>query len=618
MLFRADDIFLGSGGNSPGLDVLRTGEIQRLVDLPAGHSAYAIDLAPQGNALAIGTKTGFLYWLAPTADDAPLALPDPLFQGAPVLSMCFVDGLRLVVSDAAGRCLCWEGPDATRPRLMHSNQGVICALVRLSSDRHAGLSVLGGLFVWNGHGELLDQMSVPAPPPARVQLCCWPAAATVVYPGCNGQLVFADLLRREVSQVAAHQGSFQALAVRGARLITVGHGDDPIKCWRVDGTCERVVAADLRGVIAAAAVHDLPEDLLLLGRTGEVQVCSLSDASRRRSIRAPDDRIYRSLWTADEATRAFLQRQRETEEAQVIAVQIAQRSSRGEDEGVEALHRRLQQLHYRHVSLALRARAAHRHDNVVGELSAYHGLDAMLPAGSAATESLTRRAELSARVWQLQAAYEQYGRLAQSTGDPEAVRLAGEMATRLAAVSSGPHVIEAELPMKTLIQAAEAMGRPIVGRFRLDTWKAFVCSGAVICGEELIAKCSELRAESRWSGLPEGVSQRTHWVSAQATELVELIVFASQQGLGLGVKLVGDGRQTVAQLYVLFDSGPISGDEAVIARNQRCLATVEQVESKETLSMRQLFDIRDMVRTALRRILSKSRWQSQDPLGGRS
>lgn len=80
MLFRADDIFLGSGGNSPGLDVLRTGEIQRLVDLPAGHSAYAIDLAPQGNALAIGTKTGFLYWLAPTADDAPLALPDPLFQ----------------------------------------------------------------------------------------------------------------------------------------------------------------------------------------------------------------------------------------------------------------------------------------------------------------------------------------------------------------------------------------------------------------------------------------------------------------------------------------------------------------------------------------------------------
>jgi len=103
------NMFLGAGGRTPRVDILGddAAQVETLLELPEGHSAYAIDVSPDGTSIAVGTKEGDLY-IVSFADDSDRAQDQyvaKLIQGAPILSACFVDNTQVAVSDVAGRCL---------------------------------------------------------------------------------------------------------------------------------------------------------------------------------------------------------------------------------------------------------------------------------------------------------------------------------------------------------------------------------------------------------------------------------------------------------------------------------------------------------------------------------
>ena len=61
------NILLGRGGDEPGLDVYGaiSGVRETILSLEKRQSIYAVDVSPDGNIIAVGTKTGDIYWLTP-------------------------------------------------------------------------------------------------------------------------------------------------------------------------------------------------------------------------------------------------------------------------------------------------------------------------------------------------------------------------------------------------------------------------------------------------------------------------------------------------------------------------------------------------------------------------
>ena len=136
--------FLGAGGNNPRVEAINTdsGEIKKFIELPPMHSAYALDIDIERGTLAVGIKGGLVYIINSDQnleDEAPLQY-ETLVQGAPILSVCWINKSILVASDIAGRCLLWDTDRESSPQPLETMEGVICSLLNLPDDKLAGFS----------------------------------------------------------------------------------------------------------------------------------------------------------------------------------------------------------------------------------------------------------------------------------------------------------------------------------------------------------------------------------------------------------------------------------------------------------------------------------------------
>ena len=102
-----DFLLMGSGGAEPGLYRVGGGApVECLAGLPAGHSAYAIDVDVDEGRIAVGSRRGRIDLLS-WSEGSGASVTHTLAQGAPILSLCLLSRSRLASADAAGRCLLW-------------------------------------------------------------------------------------------------------------------------------------------------------------------------------------------------------------------------------------------------------------------------------------------------------------------------------------------------------------------------------------------------------------------------------------------------------------------------------------------------------------------------------
>ena len=227
------DLLLGRGGQQPGIDRLPPNEtdVMRLLELPPGCSVYAVDADATGTTIAAGSRAGTIHFLHGENSVC-------LEQGAPVLAVCLLDGLRLASTDTLGRCFLWQPlKDRQHPRSMATEGGRICSLLGLPDGRLLGLSSEGRLLWWDTRtGEMVQSLDCPAPPEklALVRLLRWPDRNIIVYPAIGGQVALCILEKHRIRTWDAHEGDCcYAAFFAGASLCTIGRADGLMRVWGV-------------------------------------------------------------------------------------------------------------------------------------------------------------------------------------------------------------------------------------------------------------------------------------------------------------------------------------------------------------------------------------------------
>ena len=217
-------------------------QVSPLIELAAGRSVYALDVAVDVCILAFGTRDGHVQVLQVADSNCAEASPSGYRWdvGAPVLSVCISDTGHIITSDKAGRCLVW---DATTPKAppsrLECGGRTICSLRRIADGTVAGLASDGQMLRWIPlTGELISSVAGRRPPRpvALVDLGYWATQNTLFCPADDGDLVLWNLDKDHVTVNHVHDGGFFVADVAGEQLLTVGRHDGRVICWSVDGT----------------------------------------------------------------------------------------------------------------------------------------------------------------------------------------------------------------------------------------------------------------------------------------------------------------------------------------------------------------------------------------------
>lgn len=555
-------ILLGSGGARPAVDIydVDAGCPRRLLELPHGHSVYAIALdSHELNVAAVGTKGGRVYWLQESRDNESTTASSRVFtQGASVLSIDFVQPDQVVASDSAGRCLLWNRNDGDSAAHLSTDGQVVCALRKLDGDMLAGVSTAGAVVSWDlARGSSPRILPAPAPSPwcALVRLTPWPQASVWAYPSCDGRLVFYDPNEHQVRCITAHDGEYYAVFVLNDDLITIGWQDGRLKRWHPG---ERIPATQMPappGVISAAVFSDRDLGLLLVRESGEVGAYRLdSDKLQLEHFVRGDFRAVAG--PPSDAVHAALARHH-ADEARGLAQCIKASLAKGATEDVTELHTRLVELQYEHVSLLLRAEQCRLQEDFVGELRAYRDLLGLLPLGARASlPSVAHYATLLERAWQ----HEEACNLLRSAGAPDNGLMSQfeRLKSYSTALTEADVVVQSDTDVGVILAVAGVLGKTLTARFQIHELPAMPCREVKLSANQIVAKYERVRQEEA-GGLPPALASRVTWLTRQAIEQVDLVTFDGEppegvEGLQLALKVLDAGLQAVVVPVILVDA----------------------------------------------------------------
>lgn len=571
-------IVLGAGGPRARIDVLNAclAQAETRLDLPGGHSVYAVALSPDGTELACGTRGGSIYWIA-NGESGQAQHPLRAHQGAPILSVCYADPDHVVSSDTAGRCFLWRTRSDAGPLSLPTSQHVVCSLLPLDDGRIVGLSTVGDLLFWRrAERDLIEvaEVAAPAPVSALVNLVYWRAARALAYPGRDGQLVVFDLGGADTRILSAHEGEFYAVTEVEDDLLSIGLKDERLARWGVGHDEPAITLEAPAGVTSCALAGIDPSHLTVTHTDGSASVCTIEPSQLRveARFRTAEYRVAVGFsWRRHrEHQRAQLQR-----EAGTLAAAIESQLERGELEGLDDLHTRLSALGFRHVSLSLRATQHRLADNPIGELRACAELASLLPQNaSESTEWLERYAELLTRFGQFPEAFGLNSRITAAASGLECNPQDATFAEATSALERGDCVVETDVPILTLIEAAGAIGRPFSGRFIMLKLDLRHCRDVRLSTADILEKYNYVRSQMSVGRLPPANCETTRWLRRNTCERVELLTIGGTDtteaaGLELGLRVAGTRSQTAVETMVLFGVRQRQANEPVESHNQR-------------------------------------------------
>ena len=590
--WQSENVFLGRGGSSPGVSVydIETCEISHMLSLPDRQSVYALALSPDGRRLAAGTRGGLLHHACnsvPSGDDDGIGIRK-ITHGFPILSMCFLDRDTVAVSDIVGRCLAWHLEGTPQARQLPTGGSVVCSLFRLAADRLAALTLGGRLLVWQWlTGEILLDRPVPVPPDlcALVKPAYWASADVWVWASQKGLAAMYDAGRDDVKTVRAHDSELYALAPCHDELLTVGRDDGTLKRWRYDGSAPVGRCGAPRGAIAMTAWADPEPKIILADDRGTAGVYDLAGGTLR-FISGLNGRDFRVILGPDQGRLAASLRQRRMQQAQEITDRIRENHADRGSEQVEQLHEQLIALGYEHQSLALRAEAARRDDDMVSELKYSRQAVALVSEKEpGAYGFLVRHAALLESVWQLRAARDLCGRLVQEYPGEALHERLQHLEGYLTAMEKGDYVIESDLSLRLLAQSACVMETPFCGRHLLGQDTPISTGVPGISASILIAEYQQLCAESPGVPLPSAYEAMLWWFSRARLERVRMVLFDGGEsspipGLEFGIKLYDAGLQTVLVPVALFNADVGSENASPAEHNRNVSRLLDKLDTR--------------------------------------
>ncbi|MCK4341186.1 MAG: hypothetical protein KAY37_05620 [Phycisphaerae bacterium] len=609
-------MYLGRGHKTPGVSVYEpvSGGLHDVLNLQATESVYALVAEDANNTAVVGTKAGLLHFAqhVTAGDSGAWQVNRSVVHGAPILSLCWIGAPHVVVSDTEGRCYVWNCNTKEPPQALPTRREAICALVARDQTHLMGLSTSGELLTWHLPTRQLTGLEHGPPPPAisaLAKLTWWPAAEAMVYPARGGQLVTWRPLDDEVHTVDAHDGEFYAIVPLEVELLTIGLRDRCARLWRPRGSVARFKGKAPAGITSAALVGSNPARIIAINERGEACVCRLVECRLHVESRLPGGN-YRVVVgpTWDELNRDETQRRRV--EVEGLANAIRERMACNELDEVGILHERLAALGYQHVSLALRAAQARDEGDLLSELKAYAALVHGLPPHAAESrESFARYAGLLEATWQFEEAL-LFSQRAEALGADHDAPASRRLSTEYAKIlRGGDWVVEPDLPLVSLIDAATAADKPFQGLFVLRTLGESRSRGAQLTPQAIVQKYDQERNKAGREPLPRARHRTVCWLTRNRREHFDLVLIeagpkAGFAGLVFCVKVVNAGLQTVMVPAVLFKAPSRKATTSAVRHNQRVHQRLSNVSSAARANG-WLDRVDRAMRCALRRLLTE-------------
>jgi hypothetical protein len=608
-------VFLGKGGSAPGLAALSTSDAppEPWLELPPGHSVYAIGVDADPGRIALGTRAGTIELLTDFQPECPehLAHRDALEQGAAVLSICWLPDGVLTGADEAGRCLLWDLPnDPHRPLALETAGHDVVALAAGADGSPLGLSACGGLLLWDRDGyELQEVLEAPCParPLALARLVYWPQAHAMAYAGVDGSLVLWDAEHGRVLACEAHEGPYHAVFVLDERLVTIGGTEAAL--WDAPGQRTTFRHHITEEIVAGWGLPLDRDAFILVGKEGGVSVHRMED-SKTRLIRSWPQQDVRTLGgcpvTCIEPLRARNREQR----AGRTRDEILRRIGTGEPGDLEPLHEELEQLGYVSLSLGLRAGHLQQQDRWIEELGVRHELFSALPEGDPRSRrSVHRYIQLLRRGWRLReaAAVQLLDELDVRTADVRWLRECDQ------AMRSDMWVVEPGIALEELIDAADVIGQPFVGGWVREALDTSALPGLQLSAQQFVQKYERIRQDSA-KGLPVASAQSLWWISEALPLRAEAVILTSDEnhvdgGIEIVMRLEGTGLLTSVVPFLIFRAGRNAERSDPGQHNQRLCNALAGATRSPVLSG-WLREVHRVVRHVLQRLQSEacSRW----------
>ena len=587
---QADTIILGTGGQTPRVELFDgdSGETRKIIELDTGHSAYAIDIDSESGRIAVGTKGGLLYVVPNAHNEDPMKSTSrmKLVQGAPVLSVCWINKTLLAVSDTAGRCLLWHTNQDRDPQSLQVMEGDICCLSRLSDSTLAGLSSEGNLLFWQTmESQLITTVHVPKPPSkkALVRMVYWPVNKALAFPGPEGHLTIFYLENGTKKDLDGHMGDFYAVSLWRENLLTVGMEDGYLKIWQPETDKPKHEIKVPKGIISAGFTGTSKHNILLIDKQGKAGTYSLGD-SNLQLIEVLPGKDYRTITTPDpERIQAFYLQKRE-DEARSIITEIQDKIDRAPDDVIDRLHSRLVELGYGHISLMLQAEQAEQKGDFIEALTFRLSMMKILPKKDPKTViSIEKYAALLEKLWHLTDADDVCQRIMEIDPNYKFDLENNKLARNANLVRNNNFVIEPDIPIEKIIISANIIEKQFMGRYLMKRLSIESC-GRVRLSPKIIAEKYNMFIEHKQNeGLPKAITERVWWISRESVDEIDIVTFGDGQtssikGLQFALQVSSVVTDTLVAPLLVFDWRKVSETISIREENDKAFHALKRME----------------------------------------
>jgi len=517
----------------------------------------------------------------------------------------------LAASDNAGRCLLWKTDQDAILTSLEVTRGSICCMTKPDNDRLAGLSSTGELHLWHlSDHKLVRVIKGPCPPPIKglVNMVYWAGRHALAWAGQKGRLTLFDLKTEQTGQIDAHRGNFYAISAQGDNLITTGMEDGRLKIWATDADESVQDHGVPDGIISTAIARTKEPAILLVGLKGTASLYSI-EKDKIRFIREVPGKDYRTVQSHPwETILASYNRHRSMEVEKIIA-EIRTSPDRVGEGIIEALHYRLIDLGYEHVSLAIKADQANQRGDIVESTQLRSDLVSLLSEDNpGASPAMEKYAAILEKAWHLAEAEAVCTRIL--TIDPKyPFALELSRIEELAKIINGKqYLIDPDIPIEQIIRTATIIRKPFSGRYIIKALPSE--NSRVRLDPETIQKKYELiRKQNGKQALPGATMERLVRISRASIHESAYIAFGDGktndiQGLQMVLQILPADLGTVVTPMILFDWRDVLSKETVQEGNRNAEKALNNIRN-DASSNPHLFAIYRAAKYALRRILTE-------------
>lgn len=469
---KKEAFILGSGGTAPGLFLYSTLTRQNdtLVKTVPPHSIYALGVEPETGMVAGGSRKGIIYLQSTDkhpSDGSPYRLIPVINHGAPILSLLWLNKNSLAVTDTAGKCKIWSLERDSQPATLHTAENRVCSLAKIDENLMAGLTTSGNLFIWNYHNFHLENKIVLTEPPGKyslVNLVYLASCSILAYPGKNGQLIVFSISTEKSASFFAHQGDFYALFGVRENLFSIGKEDCMLKIWHHEKPLPLKELPVSKNIIAADGIGQDPIKILTIDLSGKAEINRLSESGLELIGSVPGEH-YRSVIRIRNHPPEKPLADPIKSEIESLIKKIQTCYGQNQVSESDKYHARIVELGFEHLSLGLKAEHEITAGNCTKALHFYHWLVKIIKKNDpAACRILHQYGMLLEKRWQIDEAYLVYKQIL-DLNDNFPISMFYLPAKLPETTEAQNWILNPDIPMHDVIEAATAINRPLSGRY---------------------------------------------------------------------------------------------------------------------------------------------------------